>query len=155
MKMLFWLGALGVLAAGCSTGTRREPPPEIDAGTDAGPLPEFDAGPPDTGPMCTLEEMLCGSECVLTNQDESNCGGCGLRCPPDVGCVGGFCACLAPMTACGDACVDTVTDPAHCGACDTPCAEGLMCRDGACIVACDEPSIICLNAGVSVCADLQ
>ncbi|AKV04317.1 Tryptophan synthase alpha chain [Labilithrix luteola] len=57
--------------------------------------------------------------------DESNCGGCGIKCPAGVACIKGNCGCPPGFTACGNCetgrCVDLKTNDEHCGACDRAC----------------------------------
>jgi hypothetical protein len=78
--------------------------------------------------------------------DESNCGGCGVRCAAGQLCCGSVCrtiasdgqhcgacgaACGAGQTCCGGECVATNTN-AHCGGCGG-CGAGQACCGGTCV----------------------
>src|SRR5512136_3175970 len=61
---------------------------------------------------------LCAGVCTNLDNDQKNCGKCGLACEPDQTCSGGLCvqACPSDMVACEGKCIDPFTDPNHCGA---------------------------------------
>jgi hypothetical protein len=40
---------------------------------------------------CGTGETDCTGQCVDTNADEANCGGCGFLCDPGQGCLLGVC----------------------------------------------------------------
>lgn len=40
---------------------------------------------------CDAPRQACGDACVLVDNDEAHCGGCGLPCAPDQPCVDGSC----------------------------------------------------------------
>ncbi len=61
-----------------------------------------------------------GCEIDVAN-DPENCGVCGNRCAPGVGCVEGFCGCFAPEVECGGECIDTRNDDMNCSACGKIC----------------------------------
>jgi hypothetical protein len=96
------------------------------------------------GPQSTS----CGTACVDTTSDPSNCGGCGKSC--GIGsCQNGACSCQPPTVAheatcasgggpapmlCGGTCVDTNCDATNCGGCAQKCPKfpAVGCRNGAC-----------------------
>src|SRR5262245_2204616 len=66
--------------------------------------PPSDAGMP---PGCAPGLLACAGRCVDPSSDPSNCGACGIVCPPGVGCAGGACkGCRAGELLCGNLCVD-------------------------------------------------
>jgi hypothetical protein len=85
---------------------------------------------PDAGCAPGLDQ--CGSQCVDTDTDRLNCGGCGETCDVVRQCVDGACRCTPPLLECDGACVDTATDRAHCGGCETACDADQQCLAGAC-----------------------
>ncbi len=95
---------------------------------------------------------------VFTSSDESNCGGCGVRCAPSNGtgvCSSGRCTVVACNTGFGDCngaasdgCEATLaTDASNCGGCGMRCALSnatASCSAGRCAVA-------SCNAGFANC----
>lgn len=83
--------------------------------------------------VCSMAMTTCGGDCVDTQSDPANCGGCGNACEAGDVCSAGQCGlqCNGGTTSCDDACVNTTNDPGHCGGCDRPCASG-MCSNGTC-----------------------
>lgn len=152
-----WLGRLavmglaaGALGVGCggddSTATTTVP--------DAG-VASADAG---SGPSCAAPATLCGSTCVDTKNDPTNCGGCGNACPAGQACVAGQCAlsCAGGTTKCGTTCADTKVDGANCGACGTKCEDGLVCSNGACALDCGTDLMKCGGSGTKAfCASVK
>jgi hypothetical protein len=63
--------------------------------------------------------------------DSSNCGKCGLTCPPGLTCRVGTC-CPAGLALCDDSCVETTKDQHNCGQCGTDCGTG-KCENGMCV----------------------
>ena len=105
------------------------------------------------GQVCCPGQTMCGSVCVDTNTDVSNCGACGMVCntsgTSSVSCSGGRCN---PMCATGFGNCDgsaangcetslIMTDIYHCGACNVTCGTGnataaSTCSAGACSESC-------------------
>lgn len=77
--------------------------------------------------MCDPSLTQCGSACVDTTGDPSNCGGCGISCGTGGTCEAGTCACAGG--------VDINTDPNNCGSCGNVCAPGQTCVAGTCTCA--------------------
>ncbi|KAK1753784.1 hypothetical protein QBC47DRAFT_404126 [Echria macrotheca] len=72
--------------------------------------------------LCGSPFTACSAQCVDTQTDPLNCGGCGSVC--DYGlCTNGQCSC--PGTMCGSQCIDTQSDPQNCGTCGNVCASGV------------------------------
>jgi hypothetical protein len=61
--------------------------------------------------------------CVDTDRDEKNCGGCGKQCNGTQACSHGVC-CDQGLIGCGGQCVDPRSDPNNCGGCGTTCGMG-------------------------------
>ncbi|MDB4928642.1 MAG: Tryptophan synthase alpha chain [Myxococcaceae bacterium] len=99
-------------------------------GTAGGPNPAVE----DAATACPTTRVQCDGTCVNLSSDAENCGRCGNRCGPGMGCGSGRCVggCSAPGAMCGAACVDPQSDVHHCGACDRPCEPGVACMAGAC-----------------------
>lgn len=126
-----------------SGGCNGDDGPGGDAGTDAA----------DTNAPCPSGTTTCGSACVDTKFDPSNCGACGTTCTSGQVCSQGACGltCLGGSALCGSQCVDTQNDPANCGTCGTKCANGEVCSQGKCGVTCLGGSKLC----GSQCVDTQ
>jgi hypothetical protein len=75
---------------------------------------------------------MCGSNCVSTATDNSNCGTCGTMCMSGRTCQMGSCRCAMGTTMCGSRCVNLQTDNGHCGSCGTMCTAGRTCQMGTC-----------------------
>ncbi|MFO0648321.1 MAG: hypothetical protein U0326_18925 [Polyangiales bacterium] len=92
---------------------------------------------PDVQPSCPPPRAQCGTACVDTLTDTSNCGGCGRACASGQQCNSGTCmtgttSCTSPRVMCGSSCVDLSTDATNCGVCGFRCATGQTCSAGVC-----------------------
>ena len=87
---------------------------------------------------CGESETPCGNICADLQQDERNCGACGMRCR-----TGDLC--------CPDGCIDAKTDEANCGACGNACGDGEACCGGSC-AALDSDADNCGGCG-RACAE--
>lgn len=91
--------------------------------------------------------VQCGSKCVDTSKDPSNCGHCGKVCGPGKACCRGVCrttgsdagncgacgkACAADQACCNGSCLSLASDARNCGACGRTCADGQTCCSGEC-----------------------
>jgi hypothetical protein len=76
--------------------------------------------------------FTCGSDCVDTQTDPANCGGCSQVCPIGNNCVSSMCVCVTGVT-CSNVCVDTTSDPQNCGACARACGTQEDCLTGMCV----------------------
>ena len=84
------------------------------------------------GPPCQVPQTCCPpGQCVDTNTDPENCGGCGVVCPNGGACIDGSCPCPGGQF-CGDQCVDTQSDPSNCGGCGYVCPTGSSCENAGC-----------------------
>lgn len=105
---------------------------------------DFACVAPCRGGACPTGATCCGDLCIDARSSLTNCGGCGVTCPPvargtpactastcGVGaCDRGFGDCdRSPANGCER---DVTTDPANCGGCGTQCAAGQSCVGGAC-----------------------
>ncbi len=124
--------------------------------------------PADVAPdlACASDQTRCGSVCVDTTTDPSNCGACGRNCCAGTLCSAGVCvvSCGSARTLCGpgpaDAgcaspgvCVDTASDIANCGACGMRCATGEVCSAGRCVMACTSVQTRCGSSCVDLTTD--
>ncbi|HSQ63739.1 MAG TPA: hypothetical protein VLM85_11020 [Polyangiaceae bacterium] len=104
-----------------------------DSGTtqnDSGTTQKDSSTPIQDGSTCNL--TVCGSLCVDTTIDDSNCGSCGHACSGGSTCSNSTCQCSGGMTLCSAVCVDTMTDNSNCGGCGVPCTGGSTCTSGVC-----------------------
>jgi hypothetical protein len=94
---------------------------------------------------------------VVTTNDPSNCGACGIRCAPDQVCTRASClppsSCLGGTIACEGRCINPRTDNLHCGGCPgVACPPGKGCSAGVCVdvVGTDGGSMACTGGGPPV-----
>ncbi len=73
---------------------------------------------------CPAPTIICDEQCVDTDRDINNCGGCtskgeGKRCDSGFVCNNGVCtlSCPAPTIICDEQCVDINNNAEHCGGC--------------------------------------
>ncbi len=89
-------------------------------------------------PYLDCDGNLAANGCEAnTATDPSNCGGCGIQCPFNTECEGGFCVCAGGTADCDgektNGCeVDTTSTPAHCGGCGKSCAAQQACVQSGC-----------------------
>lgn len=121
--------------------------PAPDAFPDGSPAPDGTASsdatftPSDAEILCSVGLTRCGTFCIDTQFDPSNCGACGSTCMAGEACMAGRCVpgmdagtpCKAPNVLCGMLCVDVRESATHCGACFRSCPLGSGCRSGACV----------------------
>jgi len=95
----------------------------------------------DAGATCPAMTTRCGTRCVSTATDASNCGRCGNRCPAGQACRAGACAAPPAMCAMGEMmcgagmaarCADTQFDDGNCGMCGNACRGPSTCLFGNC-----------------------
>lgn len=117
--------------------------PTVLPDDDAGPPP--DAGKPEAGACSIAGQTRCGTTCVDTTKDLSNCGACGAKCKATQYCSTGKCsdACTSPSKLCGQFCVDTTTDHDNCGACGKGCQANQECVAGMCVIKCAQGLSVC------------
>lgn len=73
--------------------------------------------------------------CIDQWNDLDNCGKCGNKCAPGLGCKKGNCVsvtCAAGQTNCDGTCSDLRSDDFNCGKCFHPCPGKLTCVNGHC-----------------------
>ncbi len=79
------------------------------------------------GDECPTGQDRCGTQCVNTNTDNDNCGGCGNVCATGSTCVSGTCEesdCTAEICDGEDNDCDTVVDNGLTEDCSNPCGSG-------------------------------
>lgn len=122
-----------------------------DVASDAAPSDAEGGGDAGGGDGCNIYQSLCNGQCIPTNTDPDNCGGCGVTCAADEVCSGGACVasdrCMSGLTPCDRQCVDTDTDSDNCGGCGNVCRDGEGCVQGSC-----EPTVD-LGDGGDRCAN--
>src|SRR5450631_1616639 len=140
---LFGLG-LAILTAAC-TGAQTGGNPGTGGSNSTGTGGNGTGG---TGPTCNSGQTLCGSACVDTNSDSSNCGVCGNACTGGQTCQSSQCKCASVQLSCGGSCV--ASDATHCGNCSTTCQTGQVCSNNSCGTSCSGGQTLC---GGSACVD--
>lgn len=111
-----------------------------------------DAPRPDAAISCAAPRALCGSTCADLQNDNTNCGGCGVVCASGTTCTGARCvvpmqpgtpppppACTAGRTMCAAVCCDLQSDNANCGACGNACTGSATCNAGRCVAPTPPP----------------
>jgi hypothetical protein len=83
---------------------------------------------------CAISTTSCGGECIDSQNDPDNCGGCGNACSSSEVCIAGQCTlqCNGGTTNCDGTCINTSNDPAHCGGCGNSCASDI-CTNLTCV----------------------
>lgn len=87
---------------------------------------------------CQDGKSACGSNCISTDSDVNNCGGCDKKCSAGQRCENSSCQCDSGLDACPSGCVDVSSDAKNCGDCGTVCGEGQVCSNGKCATGCDQ-----------------
>ncbi len=83
-------------------------------------------GNPGTGGSpCSGTQTACGTDCIDTSSDPTNCGGCGIPCSTGQICQNGACQCQSGFMLCNGSCV--ASDATHCGSCSMTCQTGQVC----------------------------
>lgn len=98
------------------------------------------------GLPCPSTHSCCGTSCIDTDSNFSNCGACGHSCRQGEVCLAGRCTCnggaacsgndvcCPPSTSGGGGCFDLANGPQHCGSCTNgPCNPSQICRMGMCV----------------------
>jgi hypothetical protein len=110
--------------------------PAVDPFVDPSSDPWYDPWP--DSPACPPGLTFCTGVCVDLMIDMSNCGACGLSCPPAGVCVTGICIVTDPcegilcpdgLSCCDGECVDLRRDPWNCGVCGNDCPWGTPMPD--------------------------
>ncbi len=109
---------------------------------------------------CSATTIRCGSTCVDTTSDTSNCGACGRACLAPAGgrssCAAGGCtrACPTGQHECDGRCTPDVS-VSSCGARCAPCATvpnaSASCAMAVCGFVCDDPFEDCDRASTNGC----
>ena len=101
---------------------------------DAGRCCDTMDGDVACGSNCCEPGQACcgGTTCADVQQDNNNCGGCGIVCSGGRSCQNGVCTCPDGRDDCPAGCVDTQSDNNNCGGCDGHCIGGTECQDGVC-----------------------
>lgn len=83
---------------------------------------------------CMAGSTQCGGTCVNLQEDQLNCGACGLACDLGQVCSAGQCltSCPSGLAVCGETCRDLQNDASNCNACGVSCPATWACFAGAC-----------------------
>jgi len=96
------------------------------------------------GRKCSPKEALCDDGCVDLQNDEGNCGACGVACASNEVCQEGTCGlmtvapgllgilCAEDWIVCDNMCYNPLIDESRCGNCETACPAGYSCMVGQC-----------------------
>lgn len=141
----FGYGGCGECGRACPSGTEchgRDCVP-VESGCSLGCHSSF----PEGNLPLAANSWCCGGDCVDIRRDESDCGGCGQKCP-------------AGETCCRGVCRNTKRDPAACGGCFDRCPNDKpICHAGMCRDKCPKPlkrcGRTCGNPRTQVCCDGQ
>ena len=79
---------------------------------------------------CSGSLKLCGTGCVDTTTDRTNCDTCGNLCAGERTCTNAKCVCPSDYTDCNGTCVNLKIDAQNCGGCGKACTG--ECSGGAC-----------------------
>jgi glucosylceramidase len=133
-----WLLGLGlvILSAACTSAQGGNPGTGGSNATGTG-----GNGTGGSGPTCNSTQTLCGSACVDTATDSSNCGVCGNPCSGGQTCQGSTCKCPSGMLSCGGSCV--ASDATNCGTCGHACTTGQVCSGNSCGSTCSGSQMLC------------
>ncbi len=135
---------MAILAAACTTpSTGGSPGTGGNSGTGG--------GTGGTGISCNSPQQLCGSTCVDTSSDSSNCGVCGNACSGGQTCQGSACKCASGQLYCSGSCV--ASDATHCGNCATTCTSPQVCSNNSCSSSCSGSQMLCGTACVDLTSD--
>jgi hypothetical protein len=125
---------------------------------------ECPAGTPCLNGVCSSlgcldpELTACNNICIRTDEDESNCGACGVACLlPNQTCRAGSC-----YTECGEPdtgycrnfvdsaryCAELDSDMFNCGRCQHTCPSSQLCSRGECVSECPADLTSCMGGCV-------
>jgi hypothetical protein len=149
-----WCAVAAMLLLGCASSSSSN---GHDAGVGGGSA-LCPTHPENCGGTC------CGSTCVDTNNDPTNCGGCHIGCSDGEVCQGGHCGCAPSGIACGmgQSCCNAVgckslaSDANNCGACGVSCGPGGLCTNGHCScgnMTCSAAEVCCNGTCQSSCVN--
>ena len=125
MKRWWFAGACiaACVCASCGDGERKEPIVQM---LEPEQIIKYEASL-----VCEAYEMNCNGVCTDIKTSESDCGGCGHKCPEGEVCVQGICQ-GCQLTMCNGECVDVTADVRHCGGCGHGCAANMACSSSRC-----------------------
>src|SRR5262249_41538304 len=99
----------------------------------------------------------CNGQCVNTQTDTANCGGCAKPCPGGQVCSGGVCGmgCPQPLVVCNGGCADPRFDPNNCNGCGQVCPGAAhaiaVCATSTCNLVCSAGYVDCDRSGGNGC----
>jgi hypothetical protein len=128
LRSCFLAALLPILVGSCGSAS---------SGTSSLPVHHVDICP-DNSNQC--QGTCCGTSCIDTTSDPSNCGGCDIVCTTgqactDSQCVASSCgsSCGSGQSCCGDdGCKSLDSDVNNCGACGVVCDSDQTCDSGSC-----------------------